>query len=154
VTRSVLLRKLRHSGEALASCERALALRPDDVEALTVRGDILTDLERFDAAIATLDRIVALRPDNVAATWNKSLICLGLGRLAEGWHLYEHCWAGAKRLVPRGYPQPRWSGERLDGTLLVWGEQGLGDEILHASMIPDVVARTPSVVFEVEPRLA
>ncbi|HEX9278648.1 MAG TPA: tetratricopeptide repeat-containing glycosyltransferase family protein, partial [Casimicrobiaceae bacterium] len=154
VTRSVLLRKLRRSAEALASCERALAVSPNDVEALTVRGDILIDLERFDDAIAALDRIVALEPDAVAAKWNKSLVCLGLGRFREGWPLYEHRWAGAKGLVPRDYPQPRWNGQRLDGTLLVWGEQGLGDEILHASMLPDLVARTPSVVFEVEPRLA
>jgi tetratricopeptide (TPR) repeat protein/ADP-heptose:LPS heptosyltransferase len=154
VTRSVLLRKLRRSAEALASCERALALKSDDTDALTVRADLLTDLERFEEGIATLDRIVALKPDDVAARWNKSLICLGLGRFQEGWPLYEHRWAGAKGLVPRGYAQPRWSGGRVDGALMIWGEQGLGDEILHASMVPDLLARTPSVVFEVEPRLA
>jgi len=154
VTRSVLLRKLRRSAEALASCERALALRPDDTDALTVRADLLTDLERFADAIATLDRIIALKPDDVAAKWNKSLICLGLGRFEEGWPLYEHRWAGAKGLVPRGYGQPRWDSGAVDGALMIWGEQGLGDEILHASMLPDVLARTPSVVFEVEPRLA
>lgn len=153
ITRSVLLRKLRRSAEALAGCERALALRPDDMDALTVRADLLIDLERFEEAIATLDRIIALKPDAVAAKWNKSLICLGLGRFAEGWPLYEHRWAGAKGLVPRGYAQPRWNGGRLDGALLVWGEQGLGDEILHASMLPDLIARIPSLVLEVEPRL-
>jgi tetratricopeptide (TPR) repeat protein len=154
VTRSVLLRKLRRSAEALVSCERSLALKPDDTDALTVRADLLTDLERFEEAIATLDRIIALKPDDVAAKWNKSLICLGLGRFQEGWPLYEHRWTGAKGLVPRSYAQPRWNGGAVDGTLLVWGEQGLGDEILHASILPDVLARTPSVVFEVEPRLA
>jgi tetratricopeptide (TPR) repeat protein len=154
VTRSVLLRKLRRSADAIASCERALALRPDDTDALTVRADLLTDLERFDDAIATLDRIIVLKPDDVAAKWNKSVICLGLGRLQEGWPLYEHRWAGAKGLLPRGYAQPRWNGGPVDGTLMIWGEQGLGDEILHAGMLPDVIARTPSIVFEVEPRLA
>jgi tetratricopeptide (TPR) repeat protein len=154
VTRSVLLRKLRRSAEALASCERALSLKPDDTDALTVRADLLTDLEHFEDAITTLDRVVALKPDDVAAKWNKSLICLGLGRFQDGWPLYEHRWAGAKGLVPRGYAQPRWDGGAVDGALMVWGEQGLGDEILHASMLSDVLARTPSLVFEVEPRLA
>jgi tetratricopeptide (TPR) repeat protein len=154
VTRGVLLRKLRRSAEALASCERALALSPENIDALTVRADLLIDLERFDEAITALDWIVALKPDDVAAKWNKSVVCLGLGRFREGWPLYEHRWAGAKGLVPRAYEGPRWNGERVDGTLLIWGEQGLGDEILHASMLPDVVARTPSIVLEVEPRLA
>src|SRR5262245_4426827 len=154
VTCSVILRKLRRSAEALTCCERALAPKPDDTDALTARGDLLIDLERFDEAIATLDRIVALKPDDVAAKWNKSLVCLGLERFHEGWPLYEHRWAGAKGLVPRAYKGPRWSGGRVDGTLLIWGEQGLGDEILYASMLPDVIARTSSVVLEAEPRLA
>ena len=105
--------------------------------------------------VATLDRIIALKPDDMAAKWNKSVICLGLGRFQEGWPLYEHRWAGAKG------PGAAWLRASRAGTVdaltarcMIWGEQGLGDEILHASMMPDVIARTPSVVFEVEPRLA
>ena len=42
----------------------------------------------------------------------------------------------------------------MDGTLLVWGEQGLGDQILHASMVGELTQRAAKVVLEVEPRLA
>jgi tetratricopeptide (TPR) repeat protein len=153
VTRAVILRKMGRSEEALASCDRALALVPDDAEALIVRGDLLVDLERFEEAAVAFDRVIALDPGAAAAKWNKSFICLGLGRFPEGWELYEHRWSGAKGLVPRDYRQPRWSGRRVDGTLLVWGEQGLGDEILHAGMIPDLLQRTAPVTLEVEPRL-
>jgi hypothetical protein len=55
--------------------------------------------------------------------------------------------------VPRAYPQTRWNGGRVHGALLAWGEQGLGDEILYSSMMPDLLARTDQVVLEVEPRL-
>ncbi|MBX9775578.1 MAG: tetratricopeptide repeat protein [Xanthobacteraceae bacterium] len=153
VTRAVILRKLGRAGEAVASCDRALTLEADDAEALIVRGDALVDLERFEDAAANFERMIALDPQAALPKWNKSFICLGLGYFAEGWRLYEHRWAGAKGLVPRAYPQPRWSGGRVDGTLLVWGEQGLGDEILHASMIPDLMQRTGSVTLEVESRL-
>lgn len=153
VTRAIILRKLGRGAEALASCDRALALLSDDCAALLVRGDVLVDRERFEEAAATFERMIALDPGAALPKWNKSFICLGLGRLAEGWALYEHRWAGAQGLVPRAYRQARWNGERLDGTLLVWGEQGLGDEILHASMIPDLLQRTGSVMLEVEPRL-
>ena len=153
VTRAVILRKLGRAEQALESCERALALRPDDTEALTVQGDVLVDRERFEQALAAFDRIIALDPGRAAAKWNKSVICLGLGRFEEGWPLYEYRWAGAPGLVPRDYPLPRWGGERLDGALLVWGEQGIGDEILHASMIPDLMQRVGSLRLEVEPRL-
>src|SRR5262249_55332781 len=35
----------------------------------------------------------------------------------------------------------------------IWGEQGLGDQILHASMIPDLAGQAHELVLEVEPRL-
>jgi hypothetical protein len=121
---------------------------------LTARADALIDLERFEEAVASYDAAIALEPDAVDPKWNKSLVCLGLGRFADGWALYDNRWSGARGLIPRPYFQPRWQGERVEGPLLVWGEQGLGDEILYASMIPDLLARTQPVVFEVEPRLA
>lgn len=153
VTRAVILRKLGRAADALASCDRALALMADDAEALIVRGDVLIDLERFEEAVAAYDRVIALDPDGVAAKWNKSLVCLGLGRFKEGWPLYENRWQGQKGLVPRPYHQPRWNGARVDGPLLIWSEQGIGDEILHSCMIEDVLGRTDDVVLEAEPRL-
>lgn len=156
ITRAIVLRKLGHSADALAACDCALALVPDDPDALTVRGDILIDLERFDEAIAVFDRVIGCDPSApaaVTARWNKSFVCLGLGRLEEGWALYDNRWISAIGLVPRPYPQPRWTGGAVDGTLLVWGEQGLGDEIIHSGMLPDVVDRVARVAVEVEPRL-
>jgi tetratricopeptide (TPR) repeat protein len=153
VTRAVILRKLGRAEEALASCDRALTIMADDVEALTVRGDALVDLERFEQAVANFERLIAHDPSAALPKWNKSFICLGLGRLAEGWALYDHRWVAATGLQRRPYVQPWWNGSPVNGTLLVWGEQGLGDEILHASMIPDLVARVGSLTLEVEPRL-
>jgi tetratricopeptide (TPR) repeat protein len=153
VTRALVLRKLGRSEDALAACELALALKPDDVDAMTVRADALVDLEQFEAAAETFDRLIAAQPAAAAAKWNKSFICLGLGRFAEGWELYENRWAGARGLVPRAYQQPRWNGAPVEGPLLIWGEQGLGDEILHGSMIPELLERVRSITLEVEPRL-
>ena len=49
---------------------------------------------------------------------------------------------------------PWWSGDEISGqTILVWGEQGLGDQILHAGMIPDLITKAGHVVLECEPRL-
>src|SRR5262249_12475486 len=125
----------------------------EDVDALTVYSDVLIDLERFDDAMAVLDRLIALQSDAVGAMWNKSLICLGRGRFREGWPLYEHRWAAAKGLVPRPYPQPRWNGERVEGPLLIWGEEGLGDETLHGTITPALTAPPPRIVPGAEPRL-
>ena len=115
--RAALVTRADHPAQARPRRGRARELRPgacrsapDDTEALTVRADALIDLERFDEAISACDRVIALDPKGVAAKWNKSLLCLGLGRFKEGWGLYEHRWQGQKGLVPRPYHQPRWNG--------------------------------------------
>jgi tetratricopeptide (TPR) repeat protein len=152
ITRARLLNRFGRAAEALASAEHALARSPDDFEALSARGEALIGLDRFEEAVEAFDRAIAANPGDAGAKWNKSLLCLGLGRLAEGWALYEHRWAAAEGLLPRPYRQPRWNGQALDGTLLLWSEQG-GDEILHSGMVPDLAGRVRRTVLEVEPRL-
>jgi len=153
ISRARILNRYGRAADALASCELALARAPNDFEALSARAEALIALDRFEEAVTTLDQAIAIDRNAVKAKWNKSLLCLGLGRLAEGFALYEHRWAAAKGLVPRPYRQPRWNGQPLDGTLLLWSEQGLGDEILHSSMVPDLAGRARRIVLEVEPRL-
>ena len=53
--------------EALASYDRALAVRPDYAKAFVDRGDTLRELKRFEEALASYDRAIALRPDYVEA---------------------------------------------------------------------------------------
>jgi Tetratricopeptide repeat/Glycosyltransferase family 9 (heptosyltransferase) len=61
---------LKRLEEALASYDRALAVRPDYVEALGNRGNILAALKRFDEAFESYERTLALRPDYVLALSN------------------------------------------------------------------------------------
>jgi len=153
ISRARILNRHGRAAQALESCDRALANSPRDFDALSARGEALINLDRLEEAVGALDQAIAIDPGAVKAKWNKSLLCLGLGRLAEGWALYEHRWAAAKGLVPRPYRQPRWNGQALDGALLLWSEQGLGDEILHSSMVPDLAGRARKIVLEVSPRL-
>lgn len=72
----------------------------------------------------------------------RSTMLIAQGRLAQGWPAYEE-------RLSHHYPQtthfiidrPRWGPQDdLAGkTLLLVGEQGLGDEVLFANMLPDVI---------------
>ena len=89
----------------------------------------------------------------------RSTILMALGRIGEGWDDYE------ARLHPQFnerteflFNQPRWEpGCDLAGkTRLVVGEQGLGDEVLFANLLPDVIERlgpTGRLILAVETRL-
>lgn len=141
--------------EAVQCLQRALTLDPSHAEAHYNLGNVLMAHDRHHDAVQHYDKALAFRPDFALAKWNKFLSCMALGRLAEGWDLYDSRWTAdvGNRSNFRSYERPLWAGEHVGGVLLVWGEQGLGDQILHASMVPDLLQHADSVVVEVEPRL-
>ncbi len=143
----------RHE-EALASYDRALAINPSNADALNNRGTTLKTLNRHDEALDCFERAIAVTPGHALGHWNIAADRLAACDFARGWKEYE--WRRAVpefNHVPRGFPQPTWNGEYVKGTLLVWGEQGLGDEVLYSGMLPDLPGRADSVILETEPRL-
>ncbi len=155
------LRSIERLDEAIACLQRAVDLMPAYVEAHSNLGNALADSGQLDAAIASFDRALALDPGNVDAAWNRGLACLMHGRLEEGWRGYEmrlrrSSPARADRGPPTGRPtdKPAYAGEGLQGkTLLVRAEQGLGDEVIHASTLPDVIRAAGHCIVECDPRL-
>jgi predicted O-linked N-acetylglucosamine transferase (SPINDLY family) len=58
---------LEREEEAIAQCEQVLAINPDDVEALSRRGQALAKLDRHPEAVASLDRALSIDPDHPSA---------------------------------------------------------------------------------------
>ena len=63
--------------------DSALAIRPDDAEALSGRGDVLRELKRLDEALASYDKAITLKPDHADAWNNRGLALWELKRLDE-----------------------------------------------------------------------
>jgi tetratricopeptide (TPR) repeat protein len=146
------LQALGRHDEAVSAYRRALAIDPESGQVHFNLGNALQMLDRNEEALQSYERAVALMPDPALARQNRGLLNLTLGRFSEGWDILETRFE-TKLVVPRDYSQPRWTGGRVDGTFLVWGEQGLGDQIIYASMLPDLRAYATAIVLEVEPRL-
>lgn len=77
---------------------------------------------------------------------------LGLGNWKEGWAGYEYCLGGRFRKEVRLGDEPRWDGSPVD-SLFVYGEQGLGDEIMYASILPDAQEHAKQITLECDKRL-
>ena len=139
---------------ALASYDAALALAPAFVTALVNRANTLVDLQREEEAAAGYEAALSAAPDHADARFKLGITRLRLRDFARGWPDYDWRWRTAE-FVPmqRGYPCPVWQGQRIDGALLVWSEQGLGDQILFAGMLPELFGRAGSVVLDIEARL-
>ena len=148
-----LLDRLDRHAEALESCQSAVRLKDDCAIAWFNLGNVHRSLARFDQALAAFDRAIAIEPKFAQAHWNRGCCHLLLGNLGQGWEDYR--WRGpAGEVVLDAYPQPLWRGEDLRGkTLLVHAEQGLGDEILFATCLPELIVQAERCVVVCEPRL-
>jgi Tfp pilus assembly protein PilF len=141
--------------EAAACYKRALALRPDLAEVHTNLGNILQAQDMLDEAVACHERALTLNPELSEARYNLGLAQLLKGDFTSGWHNFERRWQSKNFVTPmRDYPQPLWTGENLaSGRLLIWGEQGVGDEIMFAGLIPDVIRTGNHCLLDCDSRL-
>lgn len=113
-------------------------------------------LEFIREAIAKHDVTLAAKPGDLNAEYNKALMLLSIGEFEEGWPLFE-----CRLEVPNSifsykwFPVPRWDGADIAGKhVLLWLEQGIGDQIMGASMIPDLAAKAASVLVMADRRFA
>jgi len=150
-----VLKRLGRPDQAELCHRQALDLHPDFVEARYNLGNALQAQGRYEEAAACFEDALAQQPNLATATYNLSLLALLHGDLPRGWTGYERRFAAGEVMPNRRIAAPRWGGELLRGKrLLIWREQGVGDEILFASCYPDVIAWAGGpVTIECDPRL-
>jgi tetratricopeptide (TPR) repeat protein len=141
--------------EAGASYQRALVLKPDLAEVHLNLGNIFKALGDVDSSLACYRRSLALNPESPEAAVAESVALLLQGDFAAGWKNFDRRWQkNDNDTQMRRYAQPLWRGERLtSGRLLIWGEQGIGDEIMFAGLIPDVIRTGNRCVLNCDARL-
>jgi hypothetical protein len=122
-------------------------------------GIVLTLQGELDAAMDAHRRALAALPQggisarSVLLVWNAAHTLLASGRLTAGWDAYE-----ARIPVGQG-PRarddlPDWGAVRPDKRrVLVFEEQGVGDQVLFGSCLPDLLGESRHVCVECDPRL-
>lgn len=103
-------------------------------------------------AMPWYERALAVQPGHDRILGNMSLAQLALGRWEEGWKNYDHHLSLNTRKRREYLNVPIWQGEE-DKEVIVYGEQGIGDEIMFASMLPDLIKVSKRVIFDCHPRL-
>ena len=147
------LRKTNRVEEAISNFRRALELNGDLESARLGLADSLSLLHRTDEARAQYEEIERRNPESKKGPYNKALMDLSLGRFQEGWEGYDaRSLKEIGSLQPREYSYPLWNGSHVK-TLFLWGEQGLGDEIVYISILEDAQKQADKIILETDPRL-
>lgn len=153
--RAAILLDQGDASGAKQACQSALTIDPGHVEALYNLGNAEYDLGDEDAAAEFFQRVLTLRPDFADAHLALGRIRLQQRDLSGFWSVYARRWdSRAYTGGRRDHPQRHWQGESLAGkSILVWGEQGIGDELFFAGLIPEITASASRCLIETEPRL-
>ena len=135
------------SEQAITFYDEALRLDPNYGTAYHNRASCKVALGDAAGAVADCRRALELAPDDEGAGTQMrfALSCMLLlnGEIGAGWDTYE-----AREephytdIVHFAFEGPRWApGDDVKGKrLLVVAEQGLGDEVLFANLLPDLLA--------------
>lgn len=140
--------------QAIECYRRALTLIPTDDETRINLAIVLKDLRQLDEALAVLDQIPHSSSHSGKAQFNRSMVHLLRGQLGQGWDDYE----GRLHVEPnkRSLPATRWDGRKLAGrSIVLLSEQGIGDQVMFASCLPDLLKGSGAGAgfVECDPRL-
>lgn len=120
-------------------------------------GHLLRDVGRPAEAEALYREVLERHPLDTGMAIQHGLTRLSRGDFS-GWNELEWShWSADWLKMDRPWmvPLPRWDGESLEGrSILLYGEQGIGDEIMFASPVPEVARAARRTVLMCEPRLA
>ncbi|MBC8269710.1 MAG: tetratricopeptide repeat protein [Rhodospirillaceae bacterium] len=150
---------------------QALSKAPQERESLEILDAVLTRLETpqaqaqlifeyaqllkgkglWDTALVFYRRALQFDPTLVARDTFDSIPLLAQGHLQQGWLAFE--WRNTiGSLGP--FTEKVWNGEGLTGkTVLVWGEQGIGDQIMFSTCLPDIIEQAGHVIIGIDERL-
>ena len=137
--------------------QRALAVNPQSSEAYNNLGRLYEAIKDTTSAQEYYKKALALSPNNANYSWNIGLLYLLKLDFEKGWQLAE------SRLQPERFEKqviapkiqsPVWQGEPLESkTILLWAEQGVGDEIMFASVLSELSSSSVNIILICDTRL-
>lgn len=147
------LKNLGNLQDAIRCFEQAINIDPRYTEAHINLGNSLRELGLLAEAISSYRKAITLSPGHPGAHSNLAVALLSSGDFRNGWQEYEWRWQ-AYQWKQRPYRYPAWKGESLKTkTILVYAEQGIGDEIMFSSCYEELSSIAKNVIIECEPRL-
>ncbi len=140
--------------DALPDLDKIIELHPLVVASYVQRGRVHWEMRRWDKAKEDFSRALQLDPNSADAKWTMGLIELQTGNFEHGWELYDQRWESSVFNSPKLKTKlPTWESGKGYKSVLVWCEQGIGDQILYASLLREIKKRTEKVTVMIDVRL-
>jgi len=151
--RGIVHRELSAYKLAHLDFTKAIQLKSDFIEAYNNRAGLYLSQKLYQKALDDINKALAINSMDPTSNWNKSLHSLALENFRDGWELYEWRWKNLSNIGrPLNTSKPKWSGEK-NKRVLIWAEQGIGEEIMISSILFDAIEICKMLVVKCDKRL-
>ncbi|MBT18727.1 hypothetical protein CMK17_01840 [Candidatus Poribacteria bacterium] len=141
--------------ESVQIYQKTLEIQPNYADAYNNLGNALREQGQLEESIRIFQKATYIQPNHAEAHNNLAMTLLLKGDFKNGWKQYE--WRRQCDNFPfekRDFSQPFWEGtDPKAKSILVWTEQGIGDEIMFSSILPDLLSRNANVIVESDTRM-
>jgi tetratricopeptide (TPR) repeat protein len=139
--------------EAVECYKKAISLKSNYAEAYNNLGVCLKDLNNFNSSENCFKKAIEIKPDYAQAYYNLSFVMLHQYKFQKGFEFYEWRWKTKQKIGNKFKSnKPLWSGEQ-NKNILVWKEQGIGDEIMYGSLLKELYVNCKNLLIFCDQRL-
>jgi tetratricopeptide (TPR) repeat protein len=139
---------------ALKSYEAAIARDPGNADFYCNLGNCFVAMKNDQQASIAYFKAIQLDANHADAHYYLSHLRLKNFDFVNGWGDIEWRWKSSSfNSVSLSTSKKRWAGQKISGTLFVWAEQGIGDQILYSSFLNEVKELTTLLIVSVEEKL-
>lgn len=138
--------------EAMNCFLKSAEIKPDYALAYSNASATLVQLSDWDAAEKAAKMALECDPNDLNSQLNLAHCYLAKGNWKEGWKHWGKSLGGKFRKEWTYGDEVRWDG-RPRKRLVIYGEQGLGDEIFYSSCVPDAINVSAKVWIDCDPKL-
>ena len=135
--------------EAIYHYKKSIEFRPDKAELYSNYSVVLKDKYELEESLRQVEKAIELKPDFYDAYWNKALAQLAGKNYKDGWKSYEWRWKATN--FDSTYletSRPLWDGKKE--RVLIWQEQGIGDQIMFSTMFEEFALFCEVAIFQVD----
>ena len=151
-----LYKEIERFDDSIENFNIAISINENHYTAYHNRAVVKRLLFKFDEAIKDFNEALRINPKYSNSRFFKALTQLKLGNYEDGWKNYEDRWGATNFPSPkREFKQPCWNGTDSlnDKTILIYGEQGLGDNIHFVRYFNLIKSKAKKAILQVDKRL-
>ena len=149
----ITLRDLGRLGESENNYKKAIELNSNRAELYNNLGVVLRELGKLDESEQNYEKAIKLKPDYADAYNNNSFTLLLKHDFKKAYDFSEWRWKTKHKIGEKfNTSKPLWKGES-GKRILIWKEQGIGDEIIFCSMLSELKAKSEKLIVHCDKRL-